>query len=110
MKKLKQINLILLVASLLLLFVYPLASKTFHLHKVQAEEHSCADCDDTGPAIDQPIPVCPICDYQLLSFIYEPTFSPSVFRVVYPFVVAPLPEKVRKEPILHFSLRAPPVA
>lgn len=109
MRKLKQINLVLLVASHLLLFAYPMASKTFHVHEGPVHEHCCS-CDTGSPAIDQPAQACPICDYVLVSFISEPTFLPSVYRFAYPVAIAPLPEKVHTEAIRHFSLRGPPIA
>ncbi|WP_163709061.1 hypothetical protein [Mangrovibacterium lignilyticum] len=110
MKKLKQINLVLLVVSHLILFAYPLASKTFHVHEVQPEQSCCESCSTPGPVIDHPAQDCLICDYELLSFVSEPTFTPSVYWVTYPILLAPLPEKVHTEPIRHFSLRGPPVA
>ena len=61
------------------------------------------------PAYQTQTENCPICDYELLSFVNEKPASLSVFRFVYPVSRIMLPEKVEKRIILHFSLRAPPV-
>lgn len=109
MHKLKQINLQLLVFCHLFMFAYPLVSKTFHEHEAETEEHCCASCD-SEPAVDQTATHCPICEYELLNFICEPEFSPSVYRIAYPVAVVLLPETVHTKPTLRLSLRGPPVA
>jgi len=108
MKNRKHLNLAFLVFVHLMLFVYPMASKALHMH--EREQDCCSECQTDGPAITQKADPCLICDFELLSFIAEPEFRPTVYPVSFPILVFNLPEKVHTEPILHFSLRGPPVA
>jgi hypothetical protein len=106
MKKRKHINLIFLVFVHLILFTYPMVSKSLHMH--EKKEECCTECHQQGPAITQQAETCLICDFELLSFVAEAEFKPTVYPVAFPVLVLTLPEKIHTAPILHFSLRAPP--
>jgi len=101
-----QNNLIRLIFIHLLLFAYPLASKTFHVHhsgKVYHEFSAHAGFEQTEDS-------CPVCDFEFYNFVSAKIVNtvvvqhcisayktPPFFAVFVPF-------------FQYFSLRAPPVA
>ena len=107
MKKQVRYNLILLVYTHLFLFIFPLAVKALHTHHFKNINY-CYTNGVAGDGVFQNVKDCPICDYELLSFITEEPVSLDINCFAYPVTVSSLPEKVNLAPVFHFSLRAPP--
>ena len=108
MKKQVSYSLILLTHAHLLLFVFPLAVKTLHKHHFKKENY-CYTHESAKAHFVQQIEDCPICEYELLSFVTEEPLSLDIHCFDYPVSVHSLPKKVHLTTILRFSLRAPPL-
>lgn len=109
MKRQDRNTLALLVFVHLVIFVFPWASKTFHRHHFQNKNYNYTHQSDGVQIIQQP-DECLIWNYELFSFVAKEPFSLDIQCFAYPVTVPALPEKLHLAPILHFSLRAPPVA
>jgi hypothetical protein len=97
-------NLLLLAFIHLLLFAYPLVSKTFHGHHGDhiQDEHSHV------LSFDQPEESCPVCDFEFYRFVNAPQWHPNNFFASIPVYNSPAPNAKYPRLIHYFSLRAPP--
>jgi hypothetical protein len=88
------------------MLLYPLASKTFHVHSYEhaSKEFSEAKC------IDQLEKHCPVCDFEFYSFVSTDTQPVTVDSHIIPVFNSPEPFARFVIFIPYFSLRAPPSA
>ncbi len=109
MNKLKRQSLILFTLAHLLLFVYPMVSKTFHVHEEEAV-HCCSSCaHDNSPAYETSEEHCPICEYELVNFVAEAQLAVTVYPHVYYVHSSEPAESFFLQSEFHFSRRGPPV-
>jgi len=89
-----------------MLLIYPLISKTVHVHQGKLAHFELNE----QPAFDQPNDFCPIYNFEFFSFVAtEPLTSITYLKSI---PVYNSPEKhICFVPVLsYFSLRAPPAA
>ncbi len=99
-------NLIRLIFIHLLLLVYPLVSKTIHVHHEKPVHHEFL----VQVCFDQPEEICPVCDFEFLNFIPSAEQTVSDTQFIIPVKISPAPHIGHHQFVEYFSLRAPPVA
>lgn len=109
-KRIHKNNLFLLVLIQLTLFAYPLVSKSLHVHEIESKQEHCCTHHKGDVSFESQEEACPICEYELVSFLQETDFSTEAFPFVYPVLTPECPKATEADPILHFSLRGPPQA
>ena len=99
-------NFSLLIAFHLMLIAYPLISKTVHVHHRENGHHVRSN----QIAFEHPDDFCPIYNFEFYSFVSTPLIKAIVFWASIPVYNSPAPEGRYAQMIIHFSLRAPPIA
>ncbi len=102
----KQNKLSFLILIHLLLLGYPQMVKSSHVHH---NEHVCCN-HDHGISVDTTEELCPVCDFEFVSFIET---SPTRLQVTLPKIQDidfPALEIIYPYQLFYFSLRAPPVS
>jgi len=99
-------NLIRLIFVHLLLLVYPLVSKTFHVHHGEEVHHNFS----SNACFDRTEDFCPVCDFEFYNFVPSQPITTSVALQSISVYNTPAPQTVFVPFIQYFSLRAPPIA
>lgn len=103
---LKQNRLPFLLLIHLLLLWYPQIIKSVHVHH---NEPVCC-LHDHGVSFDAPEILCPVCDFEFISFIGA---IPTRLNACLPEIQVadlPVPESAYQHLLFYFSLRAPPIS
>lgn len=102
----RQNKLSILILIHLLLLWYPQLVKSVHVHH---EEDSCCH-HDHGVSFDVPEEVCPVCDFEFVSFVQTANIRISAYFPVIQVISIPENKDVYIHPRFNLSLRAPPVS
>ncbi len=96
---------ILILIHLLLLW-YPQLIKSVHVHH---GEDSCCH-HNHGVSFDVPEEVCPVCDFEFVSFVQAANTQFSAFLPIVQVLSFPENSEVHVQPHFRLSLRGPPVS
>ena len=99
-------NLIRLVVIHLLLLVYPLVSKTIHVHHGKLQHHDISN----NLCLENPKEFCPVCDFEFYNFVPSTQQIHFIALRIIPVYNSPAPHIGHNQFVNYFSLRAPPIA
>ncbi|HCY41913.1 MAG TPA: hypothetical protein DHV48_11250 [Prolixibacteraceae bacterium] len=102
----RQNKLSILILLHLLLLWYPQMIKSVHVHH---EEDSCCH-HNHGVSFDIPEEVCPVCDFEFVSFVQPASTQFSAYLPIVQALIIPENTDVYIQPHFRLSLRGPPVS